>query len=88
MLRTRGFLRAGLYLVPAALCLFATLHAHASETPLRDGWILQSACKLQADGATISSSTFHPQGWTPVAVPSTVLAAQVAAGEYKQPYYG
>ena len=50
--------------------------------------MLQSACKLQEDGATISSSTFHPLGWTPVAVPSTVLAAQVAAGEYKQPYYG
>jgi exo-1,4-beta-D-glucosaminidase len=88
MLRTRGIFRAGLCLVPAALCLFGRFQAHASETPLRDGWALQSACKLQADGATISSSTFHPQGWTPVAVPSTVLAAQVAAGEYKQPYYG
>ena len=88
MLRTRGIFRAGLRLAPAALCLFAIFHAHASETPLRDGWALQSACQLQADGATISSSTFHPQGWTPVAVPSTVLAAQVTAGEYKQPYYG
>jgi len=88
MLRTRGFFRAGLCLAPVALCLLAALHVHASETALRDGWTLQSACKLQADGAAISSGAFHPQGWTPVAVPSTVLAAQVAAGEYKQPYYG
>ena len=56
--------------------------------PLREGWTLQSACKLQADGATISTNAFHPQGWTEVTVPSTVLAAQVAAGEFKQPYFG
>jgi exo-1,4-beta-D-glucosaminidase len=88
MLRTRRIFCAGLYLVPVTLCLFADLQARASETALHDGWALQSACKLQDDGATISSSTFRPQGWTPVSVPSTVLAAQVAAGEYKQPYYG
>ena len=87
MLRPRGTFRAGLCLASAALCLFATIHARASETLLRDGWALQSACKLQDEGAAISSSAFHPQGWTPVAVPSTVLAAQVAAGKYKQPYY-
>ena len=88
MLRTQGILRAGFYLVPALLCLFATLHAHASETPLREGWSLQSACKIQSDGAAISSAAFHTQGWVQVTVPSTVLAAQVAAGEFKQPYFG
>jgi len=88
MLRTPGFSRASLNLVPAIVCLAASAASHAAETPLRDGWALQSACKLQEDGPTISSSTFHPQGWYSVVVPSTVLAAQVAAGEYKQPYYG
>ncbi|MBV8672624.1 MAG: beta galactosidase jelly roll domain-containing protein [Acidobacteriaceae bacterium] len=58
------------------------------ETPLREGWTLQSACKVQADGATISKSTFHPEGWIAVTVPSTVLAAQVASGEFKEPYFG
>jgi len=87
MLRCLRFLRAILSLASAALCLSSPIAAHATETPLREGWSLQSACKLQADGAAISSTTYHPQGWSTVTVPSTVLAAQVAAGEIKQPYY-
>jgi exo-1,4-beta-D-glucosaminidase len=88
MLRCLRFLRAGFSLASAALCLCFSIAAHASETPLREGWSLQSACKVQADGAAISAAAFHPQGWYEVSVPSTVLAAQVAAGEIKQPYFG
>jgi exo-1,4-beta-D-glucosaminidase len=67
-------------LAPAALAV--------ASTPLHDGWNVQSACKLQADGAQISATDFHPEHWYTVAVPSTVLATQVANGEIKQPYYG
>jgi exo-1,4-beta-D-glucosaminidase len=88
MHRVLGFFRASLILAPAALCLLSPIASHASDTPLREGWTLQSACKLQADGAAISTAAFRPQGWTEVTVPATVLAAQVAAGEIKQPYYG
>ncbi len=88
MLCSSCFFRACLKLAPVALCLFSSIASHASDTPLREGWTLQSACNLQADGAAISTPAFHPQGWTTVTVPSTVLAAQVAAGEIKQPYYG
>ena len=58
-----------------------------ASQPLRDGWRLQSACKTQAIGEVISSSGFDDQGWYSVTVPSTVLAAQVAAGQFKDPYY-
>jgi len=88
MLRSSGFSRAASCLASAVVGVFATVASHAAETPLREGWTLQSACKLQADGAAISSVGFHPEKWFNVTVPSTVLAAQVAAGEYKQLYYG
>ena len=59
-----------------------------TSTPLHDGWNVQSACKLQADGAAISTAAFRPEDWITARVPSTVLAAQVAAGIYKDPYFG
>lgn len=59
-----------------------------AATPLKKGWQIQSACKIQDDGAHISSSEYHPQHWIEATVPTTVLAAQVAAGIYKDPYFG
>ena len=77
-----------------ALASLSTLviPGHAADTvgasqPLRDGWRLQSACKTQAIGEIISSSGFDDKGWYSVTVPSTVLAAQVADGQFKDPYY-
>jgi exo-1,4-beta-D-glucosaminidase len=61
---------------------------HAATTPLRDGWRLQSACKLQAEGDAISAPGFAVDGWLKTAVPSTVLAAQAAAGAVPDPYFG
>jgi exo-1,4-beta-D-glucosaminidase len=77
----------------AALMLVLSLHvpAHAESSfpiTLHEGWKLQSACKLQAVGESISSAAFHPEGWISTTVPATVVAAQVAAGIYKDPYYG
>jgi len=57
-------------------------------TPLHEGWQLQSACKLQATGDAIASEAFVPDGWLKTSVPSTVLAAQAAAGVFPDPYYG
>ncbi|MBB6143432.1 exo-1,4-beta-D-glucosaminidase [Silvibacterium bohemicum] len=65
----------------------ATASLAATTTPLHDGWNVQSACKLQADGAQISTAAFHPENWYATSVPATVLATQVAAGEVKEPYY-
>jgi exo-1,4-beta-D-glucosaminidase len=88
MLRILASRSASIALAYTFLGLFASTAAHASEAPLRKGWTLQSACKIQSDGAAISTPAFRPQGWTEVTVPSTVLAGQVAAGEFKQPYLG
>ncbi len=56
--------------------------------PLREGWSLQSGCKIQAQGEAISTASFETKGWYSVTVPTTVLAAQVAAGTFPDPYYG
>jgi exo-1,4-beta-D-glucosaminidase len=74
-------------------CFFALLAMPAvlsceTRTPLHDGWRLQSACKLNADGAAISAAGFPVADWIETTVPSTVLAAQVAAGVVPDPYFG
>lgn len=57
-------------------------------TPLHDGWRLESACKLQAGGDAISADGFAADGWLKTTVPSTVVAAQAAAGAIPDPYFG
>jgi len=67
------------------------LPAGAAETiPLRHGWWLASSAALPggARGESLSSSGFDSKGWQPVTLPSTVLAALVAAGVYPDPYFG
>ena len=61
---------------------------NSQSMPLRLGWKIQSACAISADGAQLSSPQYHSQGWITASVPTTVLAAQVAAGIYKDPYVG
>jgi exo-1,4-beta-D-glucosaminidase len=73
----------------ALLCFTLSATALADmSTQLREGWNVQSACKLQADGAAISTAAFHPEHWNSATVPATVLATQLAAGEVKDPYFG
>lgn len=55
---------------------------------LRDGWMLQSSCKISAAGRQISSAGFATNGWHPVTVPSTVVAALVQDQTYPDPYFG
>jgi exo-1,4-beta-D-glucosaminidase len=71
----------------AVLTLPSALHA-GTPTQLHDGWTIQSACKLQATGETISTPAFAPGDWLPTTVPSTVLAAQAAAKAVPDPYFG
>ncbi len=86
---SRSELRRGPRSASAVLffAIVATM-CKAEATPLHTGWNLQSACKLDSDGATISTTAFHPAGWIATTVPTTVLAAQVAAGIFKDPDYG
>ena len=60
----------------------------ATVHPLRDGWRLQSACTVKAEGAAISGPGLAVEDWLKTSVPSTVLAAQAAAKVVPDPYYG
>ncbi|MGC2583000.1 MAG: glycoside hydrolase family 2 TIM barrel-domain containing protein [Acidobacteriaceae bacterium] len=71
----------------ASVLLVPSLHA-ATITPLHTGWSLQSACKATAAGDAISMPGFSTEGWISTTVPTTVLAAQVAAGLLPDPYFG
>jgi exo-1,4-beta-D-glucosaminidase len=64
-----------------------TAPAPGRVTRLHEGWTLQSGCGLRDTGAVISTAAFHPGGYR-ISVPATVLAGQVAAGEFKDPYFG
>ena len=55
---------------------------------LRDGWSLQSSCKVEKKGEVISTSKFAPTGWYTVTVPTTVVAALVKNKVYADPDYG
>ena len=76
--------------IPAVLtCLIApAICAGSAVTPLHEGWRLQSACAVKADGAAISAAGFATDAWLAATVPSTVLAAQVADKVVPDPYYG
>jgi exo-1,4-beta-D-glucosaminidase len=59
---------------------------------LERGWQIQSSCKLnEKSGEIISTTRFRATNWIPATVPSTVLAAQLAAGvfarQFKDPFY-
>ena len=71
----------------ALLVLPVVLRA-GTVTPLREGWRVQSACTVQAGGGAIAAAGFPVENWLQANVPSTVLAAQAAAGAVPDPYYG
>ncbi len=88
--RARMLLRLVALAVLSALALpvhGANVGTDTQPLALREGWRLQSGCEIQAQGEAISSSGFEDKGWYAVSVPATVLAAQVSAGEFKDPYY-
>ena len=71
-----------------ALVAFVPAASAAGVSPLHEGWRIQSACGLQADGAEISHRGFSAEDWLRASVPSTVLAAQVADKIFPDPYFG
>jgi hypothetical protein len=73
----------------------ASSHALQPDAPgkpdgalvLHDGWGLHSGCGFFDNGDRISKAEYNAAGWLSTSAPSTVLAAQVASGEFKDPYY-
>ena len=55
---------------------------------LRDGWSLQSSCKVDKPGEIISTAKFLAAGWYTVTVPTTVVAALVKRKLYPDPDFG
>jgi len=69
----------------AVLFLFVTLSFGQTERfPLEHGWLLQSSTKVTDAGDVISQSSYVLKNWLTTNVPATVVAAQNAAGEFKQ----
>src|ERR1700748_597036 len=73
---------------PAPKAAATPAAAHSDLTPLHAGWQLQSGCKVTDTGDAISTAAYKPTGWTATTVPNNILAAQVAAGQVKDPDYG
>ncbi|HZN17986.1 MAG TPA: hypothetical protein VFB84_07360 [Micromonosporaceae bacterium] len=72
----------GLLGVPAASA------ATVGSTELTTGWALRSASTVTDTGATISQVGYGTAGWSPIALPSTVLAGLVANNVYQNIYFG
>lgn len=78
-------------LIAAARCASAVLFlfvafsfAQTTEIPLHRGWLLQTSAQVSDTGDVISRSSYAPRKWISATVPTTVVAAQDAAGEFKQ----
>jgi exo-1,4-beta-D-glucosaminidase len=74
----------------AMLCLAGSAAGRAetsSRADLKENWLLQSSCKVSQPGEVLSTSQFTPDQWYKATVPSTVLAAQVADGEFHDIFY-
>ena len=72
----------------SALFALPLVHAEANRRlDLRGNWALQNSCKAGASGEVLSTTQFAPEHWYKATIPSTVLAAQVANGEFKDLFY-
>ncbi|MGA9439676.1 MAG: hypothetical protein WBV76_16000 [Pseudolabrys sp.] len=79
-------------LLPLFPFLLANAAAQSSapmnRIDLHNGWTVQTPRKVQAAGEAISTPKFQTKGWYRTSVPMTIVAVQVAAGEFPEPYYG
>jgi exo-1,4-beta-D-glucosaminidase len=66
----------------------SAVHPAEAKLVLHDGWSLQSSAKIEAKPEVISTTQYAPQGWLAVAVPTTVVAAQVKNKILPDPYSG
>ena len=57
------------------------------DQELKDNWQIHTSYKISEGGSVISTPNFVPKDWYKVEVPTTVLAALVKNGVYKNIYY-
>jgi len=65
-----------------------TITITQSSTELTTGWALRSANAVTDTGATISQPGYNTAGWSPISLPSTVLAGLVANNVYQNIFFG
>jgi len=85
MRTTRLSLLLALFLLDNAVAQSA---APMKRIDLHNGWTVQSSRKVQVTGDTVSTPKFQTEGWYRTTAPMTIVAVQVAAGEFPEPYYG
>ncbi|HEV2500252.1 MAG TPA: beta galactosidase jelly roll domain-containing protein [Terriglobia bacterium] len=66
----------------------ADLSQPGASVTLRQGWQIQSSAKVGEAGGVILTAGYRPSGWYSTTMPTTVLAALVAAKVYPDPDYG
>jgi exo-1,4-beta-D-glucosaminidase len=79
---------AVLIAMSGALSVGGPQGATPARLELARGWTIQSSAQVGAGGAVISRPGFATPGWYQATVPSTVVGALVAAGVYRDPYFG
>src|SRR5256884_358539 len=86
-MRKRSLLCLSLFLSSLIFAQQPKDHRSLAEDTLssRDGWALQSSCKVEQKGDAVSTPKFRPQGWYAVSVPTTVFAALVKHKVYADP---
>jgi exo-1,4-beta-D-glucosaminidase len=77
---------SALLLVAALGSLAAPARAADHRTPLDTGWTIQSSAKVSLEGPALSKVGVDTHAWIPATVPTTVVGAQVANGQFKDPY--
>ena len=78
------------FLLSSSLFSFAAQSGTAvpsARIALEKDWRIQSACKLNDSGETISHVGYSVQSWLATTVPHTVLGAQVDAKLFPDPFY-
>ena len=84
----RLIIRAAVFLMFSFTVSAQTSNPVSLRLPLNDAWFLQSSKDVKAEGATISTGQYHPQGWYAVNLPTTVARALVQHKVVPEPYFG
>src|SRR5689334_4059221 len=82
-----------LYVVLGLSLLSSRLPANAADSAngvlhLRDGWRMESSCKVEKPGEQISTPAFSDATWYSVTAPTTVVSALVKLKKYPDPDFG
>ena len=75
---------AALRYVSAVALLSGSYSLAQTSIQLHEGWLLQTSRQVSDSGDAISKPSYIPKQWIRTTVPATVVAAQNAAGEFRQ----